>query len=418
VDEKVPLTVMGDSVRLHQVILNLLTNAIKFTETGGIRLNIEVAEMDALSIIIRFSVTDTGIGMTPIQVKGLFQPFSQASAAITRRFGGTGLGLAISKKIVEAMHGEISCQSQQGKGTTLTFTARFGIPLEGEIITVDESSEIQACALLVGDCPREQTTMQHYIELLQAKVSRIGAEPAEFKQILETEKVTEIDFIVFDFSDLRKDFIPLYTMLRERRLEPMPICVVTEHPELEAVLGELDIKDSIHTFKKPVIAGDMFNIVSIATERKKKLRQEQKPSDSQILFISKQDVDIPDSIKGAKILLAEDNPINQMVATELLKIKGFEITVASNGLLALELLQKQEFDLILMDLQMPEMDGFEATRAIRSDPRFKHIPILAMTASAMSGDRELCLEAGMNDHVAKPIDPKILYSTLVKWIRK
>jgi len=418
VDEKLPLTVMGDSVRLHQVILNLLTNAIKFTESGSVRLNIEVIEMDILSIVVRFSITDTGIGMTPIQVQGLFQPFAQASASTTRQFGGTGLGLAIAKRIAEAMHGEIFCHSEPGKGTTFAFTARFGIPLEGEIVTVDETTEIRTDALLVGDCQREQITMQHYIELLRVKVYRVGADPAEFKRILESGKITAVDFIVFDFSDLRKDFIPIYTMLLEACLEPMPVCVVAEHPELESVLDELDIKDSVHILKKPVIAGDLFNVVSMTAEHKKKLLQEKKVLSSQVLSLSKLDVDIPNSIRGAKILLAEDNKINQMVATELLKIEGFVPTVAENGRIAIELLQKQKFDLILMDVQMPEMDGFETTRVIRADSRFSSIPILAMTANAMSSDRELCLEAGMDDHVSKPIEPKVLYRALVRWLRK
>ena len=418
VNEKLPLTVMGDSVRLHQVVLNLLTNAIKFTAKGGVRLNIEVVEMDILSIIVRFSVTDTGIGMTPIQVQGLFQPFAQASASTTRQFGGTGLGLAISKKIVEAMHGEISCHSEHGSGTTFTFTARFGVPLDGEIVAVDETTEIRTDALLVGDCQREQETMQHYIELLRAKVYRIGTEPAEFKQFFASERIMDVDFIVCDCSDPRKDFIPIYTMLRDARVEPMPVCVAMEHPELESVLNELGIKDSIHTLKKPVTAGDLFNVVSMTAERKKKLRQEKKALDGQTSLSDKLDIDIPDSVRGAKILLAEDNKINQMVATELLKIEGFDVTVADNGRIALELAQHHEFDLVLMDVQMPEMDGFETTKAIRSDSRFRDIPILAMTASVMSGDRELCLEAGMNDHVSKPIEPKTLYKTLVKWIRK
>jgi len=416
-DEKIPPTIMGDSVRLYQVVLNLLTNAVKFTKEGGVRLNIDAVEMDALSIVLRFSVTDTGIGMTPIQVQGLFQPFSQACVSTTRQFGGTGLGLAISKKLVEAMHGEILCQSERGKGTTFTFTARFGIPLEDEVVIVDETTETRTDALLVGDCQQEQATMRNYIELLRAKAYCIGAEPAEFKEFLYSGKIAEVDFIVFDFSDLRKDFIPIYTMLREARLDSMPVCVVTEHPELGSVLGELGVTDSIHILKKPVMAGDLFNVVSMTTDHKKELRRTKKKSDSQILSLDKLDFDIPDSVRGAKILLAEDNKINQMVATELLKVEGFVPTVADNSRIALDLLQEQEFDLILMDIQMPEMDGFEATRAIRAGSRFANIPILAMTANAMAGDRELCLDAGMNDHVPKPIEPKVLYRTLVKWLQ-
>ena len=418
VDEKLPLTVMGDSIRLHQIILNLLTNAIKFTTTGSVRLNIEVVEIDELSVVLRFTVTDTGIGMTPIQMQGLFQPFAQACVSTTRQFGGTGLGLTIAKKLVEAMHGEISCQSEHGKGTTFTFTARFGVPLEEEIVADDGTTEVRTDALLVGDCQHEQATMQHYIELLRAKTYRIGVEPAEFKEILDSGKITAVDFIVFDFSDLRKDFIPIYTMLCEAHVEPMPVCVVTEHPELESVLDELGIRDSTHTIQKPVSAADLFNVVSITTAHKKELRRGKKASGRLILSADGSAVDIPDSIRGAKILLAEDNKINQMVATELLKLEGFSATVAENGRVALDLLQEQKFDLILMDLQMPVMDGFEATRAIRADARFNNIPILAMTASAMSRDRELCLEAGMDDHVAKPIEPQVLYRALVKWLRK
>jgi CheY-like chemotaxis protein/two-component sensor histidine kinase len=418
VDENIPSAVMGDSVRLHQVISNLLSNAIKFTEKGTIRLHVGVVELDALSFVARFSVSDSGIGITPEQIKNLFKPFSQAHASITRQFGGTGLGLAISRQIVELMHGEISCQSTLGEGTTFTFTARFGIPLKGEVIDVDESTEIRTDALLLGDCPREQATMQHYIQLLGAKVDQAGTELSDFKEILETDKIKAVDFIVFDFSDLRKNFVPIYTAMQEKRLVPMPVCVVTQHPELNSILDELGIRDSVLTLKKPVIAGDLFSIMAKVATHKEELRLRKRKSSGQASSQNEGDVGIPDSIRGAKILLAEDNKINQMVATELLRIEGFETTVAENGRIAVELLQQQNFDLVLMDVQMPEMDGLEATRTIRSDERFKDIPILAMTANAMSGDREVSLEAGMNDHIAKPIEPKVLYSALAKWIRK
>ena len=416
VDNNLPPTVMGDSIRLHQVIMNLMTNAVKFTEEGTIRLNVEVMESDVLSAIVRFSVTDTGIGMTPIQVNGLFKPFSQASASTTRRFGGTGLGLAIAKQIVELMYGEISCRSELGKGTTFTFTARLGIPLEDEIIAVDESTEIRTDALLIGDCPQDQITVRHYIELLKAKVYQIGAELPEFKDILDTGKIKNIDFIIFDFSNLRRDFPAFYATMQEYNLDPLPVCVATEHPELESVLEELGIKDSVLTIGKPIVASDLFNVMAkVATHKEELRRKKQAASKQKLPHVGKED--IPDAIRGAKILLAEDNKINQVVAKELLRIEGFEVTVAENGRIAVELLQKQKFDLVLMDIQMPEMDGFEATRIIRSSERFKDLPILAMTANAMLGDRESTLKAGMNDHIAKPIDPKGLYRALVKWIR-
>jgi len=422
VDAALPMAIMGDSVRLHQVILNLLNNATKFTEKGTIRLCVESVESDGLSVVLRFSVSDTGIGMTPVQITGLFQPFSQATASTTRQFGGTGLGLAISKRIVEMMGGEISCCSEPGDGATFTFTARFGIPLEGEVVTVDDSTEIRTDALLVGDVPQDKTTMAHFIELLgSVKTYQIGAELAEFHEVLETGKIRDVDFIIFDFSPetrLVKNFIPMYEIMHEKALDPMPMCVITEHPELELVLNELGINDSVQTLKKPISAGDLFNIVASVAEHKKQLRREHEASGILSTSYGEKDVVIPKSLLGSKILLAEDNKINQMVATELLRIKGFKTTVADNGRIALELLKTQSFDLVLMDVQMPEMNGFEATRAIRSDPKLCNIPILAMTANAMSGDQERCLEAGMNAHIAKPIEPNTFYQALVKWIRK
>jgi CheY-like chemotaxis protein len=316
------------------------------------------------------------------------------------------------------MRGDISCQSTPGEGTTFTFTARFGIPLEGEIITVDESTEIRTDALLLGDCPTEQATMRHYIELLGSKVYQAKADLSEFDEILGSAKIEAIDFVVFDFTDLRKDFAAFHKALQKKRLEPMPVCVVVEQPELPTILDELGIKDSVLTLKKPVIAGDLFNIVAKVAAHKEEIRLKKRASSGQTTSQNEGDVVIPDSIRGAKILLAEDNKINQMVATELLRIEGFDTTVAENGRIAVELLQQQKFDLVLMDVQMPEMDGLEATRVIRSDERFHDLPILAMTANAMSEDREVSIAAGMNDHISKPIDPKVLYSALTKWIRK
>jgi len=253
------------------------------------------------------------------------------------------------------------------------------------------------------------------------KTYDIGAELIEFHEFLDTGRIRDVDFIVFDFSPetrLVHNFVPMHSLMCEKALDPVPLCVVTEHPELELILSELGIRNSVQILKKPISAGDLFSIVAKVADHKKQLRREQEASGVFPASYGEQDVAIPKSLLGAKILLAEDNKINQMVATELLKLKGFETTVADNGRVAVELLKTQQFDLILMDLQMPEMDGFEATRAIRSDAKFGNIPILAMTANVMSGDRELCLEAGMNAHIAKPIDPGTLYRALVKWIRK
>jgi len=241
---------------------------------------------------------------------------------------------------------------------------------------------------------------------------------SEFKEILETEKIEAVDYIVFDCSDLRKDFVPIYTALLEKHLVPMPVCVFMEQPGLQAILDELGIRDSVLSLTKPVVVSDLFNIVAKVAANREEIRLKARATSGQDSSQNKGNVAIPEAIHGAKILLAEDNKINQMVATELLRIEGFETTVAENGRMAVELLQQQKFNLVLMDVEMPEMNGLEATRVIRSDERFRDLPILAMTANAMSGDRAVSLESGMNDHISKPIDPNILYEALVKWIRK
>ncbi len=274
-----PPALTGDPVRLQQILLNLTNNAIKFTSRGGIRLSVAEKEKSADSATLLFAVRDTGIGMTREQVDGLFQPFTQADASTTRKYGGTGLGLAICRRLVNLMHGEIWCESEPGAGTAFFFTATFGIAAEAP-------------------------------EQIRAHAREI----------------------------------------------PRP--------------------------------------------------EEQKQEESAL----------PRSGAGIRLLLAEDNAINQMIALELLAVKGYAVDVAGTGIEALDLIRKNAYDLVLMDIQMPDMDGLAAAAEIRKNPRFDGIPILAMTAHAMSGDRELSLAAGMNDHVTKPIDPEALYAAIDKWL--
>ncbi|MDR2115303.1 MAG: response regulator [Planctomycetaceae bacterium] len=414
----VPIHLMGDSVRLRQVLVNLVGNAIKFTSEGSINVFIDVVEQDGLSVLLRFSVRDSGIGITPEQMRLLFRPFTQADASTTRKYGGTGLGLAISKSIVGMMKGEIKCESQPGHGTTFIFTARFGLPLEGEVL--EDFSEIRTDALLLGDRHDSLSAIRNYLELLKCKVVAQYETPNDFEVFLNSNRMDEIDFIIFDFDHLERNGLPMYTALRDRNFVNMPLLVFSNHPDLDRFLKEKKISNSIQQIQKPIVVSDLFNILMLVTsekkkvmiEAKKKSRSQGEKRQSSVSFL------LPESIRGAKILLAEDNRINQMVATEMLKMEGFNVDVASNGRIALEMIQNNHYDLVLMDIQMPEMDGLEATKIIRSDPRFSNLPILAMTAHAMTGDRELSIEAGMNDHITKPIDQALLFNTLAKWIRK
>lgn len=273
----VPQYLIGDGLRLSQILINIVGNAVKFTQQGEVRIKIESLplENENPSVVkLRFSVIDTGIGMSPEQLKNIFSPFTQADSSITRRFGGTGLGLSIVKKLIELMSGELSVSSVEGKGSTFSFTIILGIS-EQNFITLE-------------------------------------------KEVEKAEQIT----------------------------------------------GELPLQ-----------------------------------------------------IQQAKVLLVEDNQVNQQVTSALLKGMKLNVIIAENGLEAVNLVQKEYFDLILMDLQMPVMDGFEATRQIRELPKGKNLPIIAMTASAMIQDRYACLEAGMNDHVQKPMNPEVLRSCLLKWIR-
>jgi CheY-like chemotaxis protein/nitrogen-specific signal transduction histidine kinase len=416
--EGLPVYLMGDSVRLRQVLVNLVSNAVKFTSEGAVRVNISTVEQDGLSALLRFTVHDSGIGMTPEQMKTLFKPFSQADTSTTRKYGGTGLGLAICKSIVSMMKGEIGCESRAGKGTAFTFTARFGLPLEGDVL--EDFSEIRTDALLLGDNDSSLAVIRNYLELLKCKVVEQCETKEKFGVFLETDKMGEADFIIFDFNDFEKNGIPVYEALKDKELTSLPVLVFSDHSELNRFLKEMDIVNSAHVIQKPIIVSDLFNILMQVTAEKKKalMDTKKKPRTAGRTRQASTAFKLPEHVRGARILLAEDNRINQMVATEMLKLEGFNVDVAGNGRIVLEMLRENQYDLVLMDIQMPEMDGFETTKVIRSDPKYNSLPILAMTAHAMTGDRELSLEAGMNDHITKPIDQALLFNAIVKWVRR
>ncbi|MDR3197713.1 MAG: response regulator [Planctomycetaceae bacterium] len=416
--EGVPVHLMGDSVRLRQVLVNLVGNAVKFTSEGFIRVSVDVAEQDDLSVLLRCSVRDSGIGITPEQMHQLFRPFTQADTSTTRKYGGTGLGLAISKSIVNMMKGNIECESRHNIGTTFTFTARFGLPLEGDVL--EDFSEIRTDVLLLGDHRDSLAVIRNYLELLKCKVVAQCETLNDFELFLNSNRMSEIDFIIFDFDNLEQNGLPMYLALQNKELSKVPLHVFSNHPDLERLLKERKITNAVQQIQKPIVVSDLFNVLMLVTsEKKQAMIEEKKKSRSQgVTRRSGSSFKLPESVRGAKILLAEDNRINQMVATEMLKMEGFIVDVASNGRIALEMIQNNHYDLVLMDIQMPEMDGLEAAKLIRSDSRFSGLPILAMTAHAMTGDRELSIEAGMNDHITKPIDPALLFNALVKWIRK
>ncbi|MCG8616796.1 MAG: response regulator, partial [Desulfobacterales bacterium] len=408
----VPGGLVGDPLRLGQILLNLAGNAVKFTDTGEIVVHTEVVTIDDDKVTIRFEVRDTGIGMSTEQCSRMFRSFSQADTSTTRKYGGTGLGLAISKELTELMNGEIWVESVPGAGSRFIFTAVFGrapdletearkkTPVELDnlnVLVVDDSaSSREILAVTLSSFSFRATCVESgraALELLETQ-----SEDDPFKLVLMDWKMAEMDGIetslrIRELMDPRQ--MPTIIMVtaygreevmqhaRDAGLEGFLIKPITPSTLLDTIMGVLGEDGG---FRGAARADDAWQIKPL------------------------------EEIRGARLLLAEDNKINQQVAQELLTKAGLSVTIVTNGKAAIERLNSDTFDAVLMDLQMPEMDGYEATHAIRREPRFRDLPIIAMTANAMAGDREKCLEAGMNDHVAKPIDPSVLFSTLLKWI--
>jgi polar amino acid transport system substrate-binding protein len=408
----VPHALIGDPLRLGQILVNLTGNAVKFTEAGEIVIHTEPVRITDDEVEVRVAVKDTGIGMTSEQVGKLFQSFSQADTSTTRKYGGTGLGLAISKKLVEMMGGDIRVESEPDKGSAFIFTAVFGRArdMEKEIETIAPADLDRLKVLVVDDVAsaREmlETTLESFsfrvtcVDSGQAALEALGAAPADdpFRLVLMDWKMPGMDGI--EASRRIK---------RHSELTRMPTIIMVTAYGREEVMRQAEEIGLEGFLTKPVTSSTLLDtIMGVFGEKGGFRRAGRAEEDWKIETL--------DSIRGAHVLIAEDNPINQQVAQELLTQAGLKVAIANNGREAVDMLGENAYEAVLMDMQMPEMDGFEATRAIRQRPEFKDLPIIAMTANVMAGDREKCLEAGMNDHVAKPIEPDKLFKTLVQWI--
>jgi PAS domain S-box-containing protein len=410
VAEEVPSGIKGDVTRMRQILVNLLGNAVKFTEEGEVVLsvNAKVEESDSASAFPRyelsFSVIDTGIGIPPDRMDRLFQSFSQLDASTSRRYGGTGLGLAISKRLCELMGGTMWVESEVGKGTTFHFTIPTeSTPTPGRDYLHEIEPQLEGKRLLiVDDNPTNRvilTAQSHAWGMLP----RPTASPIEaLEWIAEGEP---FDVAVLDMHMPEMDGVNLAAKLREQR-DPraLPLVMLTSIGELESGADRTQFAAFL---TKPIKPSQLFDaLVGIFAGQPVQAR-ERKPS-PEFKFDAQMGRRLP-----LRILLAEDNVTNQKLALRLLEKLGYRADVAANGLEVLEALDRQSYDLILMDMQMPEMDGLEATRRVRRAWRGeKGLRIIAMTANAMEGDRELCLAAGMDDYVSKPIRVKELVDAL------
>lgn len=411
IDKRVPPNLIGDPLRLGQIFINYSNNAVKFTEHGEIDITIRVKEQTDKDVLLYCAVRDTGIGLTEEQIGRLFQSFSQADTSTTRKFGGTGLGLVISKKLAELMGGEVGVNSEPGMGSTFWFTARLGKgisqqrklalsdDLQGKrVLVVDDNENAR---LVLGDMLGSMGFKVDHVEsgtLAIGAVDRAEAEGAPY------------EIVFLDWHMPGMDGIETAKRLRELLLGRMPrMVIVTAYGREEVIKGAEDagIEDVLI---KPISASVLLkSVVRIMGGIVDGVRTAgDAPTDTFEQLAT---------IKGARILLVEDNDLNQEVATELLLDAGFVVDLAENGQIALDKVRVADYDIVLMDMQMPVMDGVTATREIRKEERLKDLPVVAMTANAMQGDRDRCMAAGMNDHVAKPIEPEDLWKALLKWIK-
>lgn len=410
----IPHFVKGDPYRISQVLINLVSNGIKFTQHGEIIIQVRVAGRSSDVLTLEFSVVDSGLGMSTEVIDKLFQPFTQSDSSTTRKYGGTGLGLTISKQLVELMGGQLGLVSEPGNGSSFSFTVPTKIieQVESrELVMAERYGKLKA---LVIDDNRVAAM------LLTKMLTQFGLEVDS-----SHEPALGLDLL------LKKQYDLLFIDWRMPEMDGLELCrrlqaEINEEHKLPQIImitafGRMSVKQEaiaagIDGFlNKPAQPSELFDIlVSVLNEDGvSKLYSRDQGEGGIYQFEGAEHVE---HLSGAKILVAEDNKINQQIIQELLESANFLVDVAGDGEEAVEAICKKQYDCVLMDLQMPKMDGFEATSIIRAMPEFNDLPIIALTANAMQRDREECLLAGMDGHVAKPIESKILFLTLKQWV--
>ena len=412
ISPKVPVYVEGDPLRIKQILTNLTSNAIKFTEKGSVKISVELLKRKGDNVQLQFSVKDTGIGMSEEYQENLFKEFSQADNSISRKYGGSGLGLSISKKLVELMDGEISVQSIPGEGSEFTFS----LPLlaKADISVIESLLDKKGLKVLIVD--DEYSSLKALESIIDSfnydyKIVDSGEEAiSEIKKSDNKEEIVPFDLILLDYKMPDLDGIQVANWIKNNsELQKKPeIIMVTayENDQLKTAVKDLDLEGFM---TKPVNQSKFFNsIVKIYGDKEGLFNLSS--------YIKNENAIDYDQFKNINILLVEDNHINQEIAIELLNKAGFNTFAANNGYEALDIAENNKLDLILMDVQMPEMNGIETTKQLRKKSDYKNTPIIAMTAHAMSGDKERCLEAGMDDYITKPFDPDNLFNTLSNYL--
>ncbi|MGN7613843.1 response regulator [Magnetococcales bacterium HHB-1] len=411
----IPLSLVGDPLRLGQVLTNLSNNAVKFTDEGEIIIQTRIEKRAKDKITLHFSVQDTGIGLSEQQIDRLFQAFSQADTSTTRKYGGTGLGLTICQRLVTMMNGKIWVESEPGKGSSFQFTAQFGLPEKAQEKYTPKIDLSNINVLVVDDSEIARTFLRQTLESFSCRVYTVDSGEAALETVRKNaEENKKFDLILMDWRMKGMDGIEAARVIKTDQTLSSPPTIIMVSSFCREEIQECAINSGIDAFlAKPLTPSILINTLNqILAPQEAPLKKRKKTKEEPFNL---------KAIQGARILLIEDNPINQQIGEEILSNAGMQVTLAHNGRQGLEMVlesQDNPYDLVFMDIQMPEMDGHEATRQIRQHPQFKKLPIIAMTAHAMKEEKERCLESGMNDHLSKPVDPKALFSILSHWIKK
>ncbi|WP_082897045.1 PAS domain S-box protein [Thalassotalea crassostreae] len=410
IDSELPMELVGDPLRLTQVLLNLSNNAVKFTSEGEVVLNISSTFMNDKYVELKFTIQDTGIGMTKEQQNKLFQPFTQADASTTRKHGGTGLGLAISKQLVKLMGGEISVESEMGEGSQFSFAINFQRQKISSPKILTPAKEVKR-VLVVDDNAHAREIFDKMLQSLGYDVQLANSAAEGIELLRDNDRYKPFQLVLMDWQIPTMNGISAIDVIQNKlKLKNKPlIFMVTAfgREELKMQLNDLHIETIL---TKPITASTLNDAIMNAIG-------ETFTSDDEASSRRDKSKDAIAELLGANILAVEDNEVNQELIVGLLENHNIICSIANNGQEAIDMILAANYDGILMDCQMPVMDGYTATRKIREMKQYAELPIIAMTANAMAGDREKAIESGMNDHIPKPINVTAMFQTMAKWIK-